>query len=186
MFLKETSEAEHNLPGTQLWRRVPSTIWEEARESSQRTYNSARLARLVPAILGEQQSATPIVVVDQSITPPKNWRYILWNNRVVSIAPMDPQYWHTKEPNRVAVIKQRVRAACMQIVGGSLGLRCCNNENCYMYGNVDSVERLDVMVKLREGHRIQSLTNWGFDIPGGQPQYVQKPVKNPEHREVVL
>jgi hypothetical protein len=154
-------------------------VWDETREGSRRTYNAGRIARLVPTLLDGRQAENSIIVIDQELTPPKDWRYILWERGVISIAPMDPLYWGAKEPNRIAIIKHRVRATCLLLVGRLLGQRRCGNERCFMYSNVDSVMRLDGMVTLGEEHTLPPLVGLGFEVLSSEPKRVQQPVTDP-------
>jgi hypothetical protein len=122
------------------------------------TIDQHRMADQLPGVLPESRGTADsvIVVTDQEMTPPQNWRYILWDEhegvRVVSLAAMDPEYWGIKDRARRAVVKHRVRAACACTTGGALGLVRCNNEQCFMFGNVDSVTRLDVMRTIGREH----------------------------------
>ena len=97
-----------------------------------------------------------LVVTDQEITPPREWRYILWDGEgdwaVVSTAPMDPVYWGLLDEDPTVQVKRRARAASICEIGSMLGLERCENPRCFMYGNVDSVLRLDRMWLIGDEH----------------------------------
>lgn len=122
------------------------------------TLDPEPLADRVRAMLSEygHEAGTLQVVTDQEITPPPDMRYILWQGAndwgVVSIAPMDPEYWGLLDEEPTAQIKRRARAAAISQVGSMLDLERCGNPRCFMYGNVDSVLRLDRMRLIGDEH----------------------------------
>jgi|SRR5271157_2230380 len=137
-----------------------------------------------PWDLNRVQDLTMILVTDQQITPPPDWRYIIWDGiragSVISIAPTNPNYWHADDPDRVATIKHRVRTACLCSVGEFLGLKRCQNPTCLLYAEVDSVSCLDGMVLLGREHRKKKLTNHGFEPKPRQPNVVQPIIAIPD------
>ncbi|MEJ0037753.1 MAG: hypothetical protein WDO68_17045 [Gammaproteobacteria bacterium] len=140
----------------------------DARGRFQKTYDQRKLAQLVRAQLDLAAPAENLLIVtDCEITPPREWRYIISEDvdagTVLSIAPLDPRYWHDQNPARVAVIKSRARAAALGITGEMLGIGNCSNPRCYLYEDVDSVVRLDFMRQLGEEHRIEHLSERGYD-----------------------
>ena len=118
-----------------------------------------------------------MLVTDQELTPPKGWRYIIWDEiqsgTAISIAPTDPVYWRYSDENRVAIIKHRIRTAGLSVAGTFLGLKRCEEENCFLYDDVDSVTRLDEMVYLSGHHGLQELANRGFVTRPDDPNRVQ-------------
>jgi predicted Zn-dependent protease len=152
----ERSENRHLIP-------VPADAIDEMLATTRGTYASTidqdALAKRMRALvdrhgaLGEEL----LLVTDRELTPPRGWRYILWQRTesawVVSTAPMDPDYWGIEDPQRVRKIKQRARAACMIAVGLALGLERCENPQCFMFERVDSVTRLDVMRGIGDEHK---------------------------------
>lgn len=118
-----------------------------------------------------------LVVTDQEITPPPEWRYILWdtvgNDAIISTAPMDPLYWRLSGGDRVAIIKQRLRAAAMSATGELLEFKRCENGSCYLFEAVGAVSVLDSMVLFGKEHGIDSLTGLGFDPRPTNPRDVQ-------------
>jgi hypothetical protein len=146
---------------------------------SSRTLDQKRLAVAVRRLLGiTNDGHCLLLITDRLITPPPEWRYIIWevvsNTGVVSTAPTDPGYWRSNVPNRVAYIKHRVRCAGLSIIGGMLGLTPCSNPECYRYDDVDSVLVLDTMTALGPEHRIDSLTEQGFEPDTSDPALVQE------------
>ena len=133
------------------------------------------------SLLDLLRDAPLLLVVDQELTPPPNWRYIICADCragvVVSIAPIDPHYWHERDENRVAIIKQRVRAACCSALGGLLGLERCDNPSCMLYESVESVSNLDRMILLGPEHGISLLADHGFEARPSDPTQVQ-PIKH--------
>ena len=124
-----------------------------------------------------------VLVTDREITPPINWRYIIWDDvpegSVVSVAPTDPNYWHEKDEARAATVKHRIRTACIQIVGEILGLDTCSNPTCFLYDNVPSVTTLDEMIALGPEHDVESLALRGFEARPDRPEEIQPVVLNP-------
>ena len=123
------------------------------------TLDPAPLAERVMEVLAEHghEAGSLLVVTDQEITPPPEWRYILWDGgdgwSVVSTAAMDPEYWGLLDEDRTSRIKRRARAACISAVGEMLELERCRNSRCFLLGNVDSVRRLDRMRLIGDEHR---------------------------------
>lgn len=126
-------------------------------------YQQAVLGPLASRV-AEIQSAG-VVLTDLAITPPREWRYIIWDvtpsGAVISAAPLDPAYW---EPSAAAdmrrsTIARRATAAQLCVMGSLLGLRRCDNERCFMFGNIDSVTRLDNAEIYGPEHEIEELTS---------------------------
>ena len=143
-------------------------FWKAALGRYASTYDAGQLGEFVDRALPPE--GKKLIVTDQELVPPPDWRYIIWdectNGEVVSTVPTDPEYWGNRNAPREVTIKQRVRSACMNVVGGFLGLSRCQNERCFMFENVDSVMRLDNMVLLGEEHGIAGLSNKGYSEIG--------------------
>ncbi len=145
-----------------------------ARVETSDTYDGDRVAIWTKEMLRQKRfEGTPVVVFDQELTPPPQWRYVIWADRVVSVVPTDPTYWGMKDDNKIVTIKHRVRTACLSIIGQLLKLKRCSNDRCFLFGNVDSVLRLDKMVELGPEHNIKMLSGKGFDICPPDPAKVQ-------------
>lgn len=155
-----------------------ASFWQKAQGKYSRTYNQDALGQQVRELLGPETSDKLLMLVtDQELTPPKGWRYIIWDGiqtgAAISIAPTDPQYWRDTDANRVATIKHRIRTAGLSVAGTFLGLKRCEEENCFLYDDVDSVTRLDEMVYLSAHHGLTELANRGFATRPDDPNRVQ-------------
>lgn len=175
-FLSEGQEPAMSQP---LWWEAPPSLWEVNGSRTVRTYDARKISASVRNLLKDQLTGTPLIVIDQELTPPSGWRYILFESRVISLVPMDPNYWRTKDPRRVATIKHRVRTTCLLNAGSLLGLGRCGNDHCFLYSNIDSVLRLDAMIKLGEEHNLSGLQNRGFEVFSDEPQAVQPILDDP-------
>src|SRR5689334_19957559 len=129
-----------------------SALWSGCQGAYAETIDQDRLAQQLALALAmtDRPLVNAVILTDQEMTPPPEWRYILFGaahggSAVVSLGPMDPEYWGIYDDDRLGTVKHRARAACMCVTGTALGLHRCENEQCYMFGSVDSVVRLDVM-----------------------------------------
>ena len=164
---------------------VENSVLDDALEISRaigRKYDARKIMNIIKSIITESQNGYNVVITNLELSPPYNYRYILWSNRVISIIPMDPLYWGMDEPERLSIIKHRIRTATLSVVGAILGIGGCNNEYCFRYRNIDSVTRLDYMMMLGPEHRIQSLSGLGFDYFSENPSQVQPIVQDPLER----
>ena len=154
-----------------------------------RTYDQHKLGAKVRNLIRESSEGSQLLIVtDREITPPADWRYIIWDEisggAVISVVPTDPRYWRDRDPNRVATIKHRARTAGLAITGSVLGFKRCKNPNCFLYGDVDSATTLDLMLHLGEEHDIPSLAGRGFEPVADDPNRVQRIIENPGRQEV--
>lgn len=123
-----------------------------------------------------------IIVVDRELIPPPDWRYVLWSSfpggAVISIAPMDPDYWGAPAPHsrRKQEIKQGMRAAALCVAGTRIGLSRCENPGCFMFAAVDSVSRLPEMRQLGTEHTVTGLDRGIFPSPDPDPERVTVPL----------
>jgi predicted Zn-dependent protease len=181
---KSTSEVMIGLPPSQS-----KSQWKKVEGMFARTYDAEKILQMVRELAGEEQSAIiPIVVTDVMLTPPPEWRYIIWdgdkNGMVISIPPTDPKFWRINDPNRIAIIKHRVRTAFLSAVGEVIGLESCLNERCFLFDDVESVTCLDSMVLLGPEHNIEALKRRGFKVLPNDPVKVQPVMENPEPEAV--
>lgn len=145
-----------------------------------RTYDQAKLADAVRPLVNAADAFLEIVT-DRELTPPPEWRYLIWedvkNGAVISTAPIDPNYWRERQTDRVHTIKKRARAALLGATGEPLGLNDCDNIECYMLDNVDSVLALDFMTCLGPEHQSDApdLPGQTF-LPTTDPALVQRVV----------
>jgi hypothetical protein len=96
---------------------------------------------------------------------------------------MDPAYWGERTNNARQALKHRLRSALLNAIGEIIGIDRCENEQCLEYGNIDSVARLDVMIKFGEEHGIPVLTNRGFAPDSSDPGKVQPVILDPRRSE---
>jgi hypothetical protein len=147
-----------------------------------------------------------MIVTDKLITPPEDWRYIIWDSwsetestaptgtyltdsdsfsppphsAVISTVPLDPTYWNIVDDNRVATIKDRARTAAMSVCGTFLGLHRCRNRRCFLYRSVDSVQDLDFMDRIGPEHsEVEKLNGRGFQASVANPSVVQEVIFRP-------
>jgi predicted Zn-dependent protease len=161
---------------------------DSMRSSNAKTYDQTKLIErardnLLVKPLSNQAATIPLMIVtDRPITPPEDWRYIIWetwpspaNNAVISAAPLDPKYWGDPDTNRIAVLKDRVRTAAISVCGEFLGLHSCRNPRCFLFDTVDSVTNLDQMSRLGQEHRseVEDLVGLGFDRIVSDPNIIQ-------------
>jgi len=147
-----------------------------------RTCDQRKLGQVVRDLIGIGPDAGLLfIVTDREITPPPEWRYIIWDDfeggAVVSMVPTDPKYWRHPDPGRIATIKHRVRTAALSITGQFLGLERCENPGCFLYADVGSVTNLDLMTHLGDEHELPKLAGRGFQPAGADPAVVQSVVE---------
>ena len=138
---------------------------------SRSSLDHSALASSVQAQLGRDETIPLLLVTEQPVTPPPHWRYAIWQpvagGVVLSTAALDPTYWGETtrgevDVARLRVLKHRTRAASATVVGSLIGLYRCDNPTCFMFGNIDSVTRLDGMLHLGAEHAVPELTGRGF------------------------
>jgi predicted Zn-dependent protease len=151
-----------------------------------RTYDQAQLAATIRNLVDPNDSGDHLMVItDRPITPPANWRYIIWetdpsaNTSIISVAPLDPEYWRDKDPDRVTQIKIRARNAALSITGTLIGLKRCGNPVCFLFDDVDSVTVLDDMHELGPEHNLTALSGYGFGDKISDPTRVQNTTFQP-------
>jgi hypothetical protein len=172
-------------------------LWRDSVGKYRRTIDPELLADQVRFVLGSDPLGCPLfIVTDQEISPPTEMRYALSalvpNGAVISMAPTDPKYWNQYDSDRVALIKQRVRAVCCALVARWCNLFLCENPRCFLYHPAQSVVDLDDMrsigtehkeelTKLAHQHGVANqnllkLLEWGWEQPT-DPNRVQPPVR---------
>jgi hypothetical protein len=161
-------------------------LWSEA-ERRNNVYDPVTLGVAISNRFGLESS---IVVVDQEIQPPSNWRYVIWSGypggAVISFVPIDPQYWGSSssqdgpDQDRLNEIKRGVRASAMSVAGSFVGLSRCDNPRCFMFAAVDSVTRLDEMLSLGPEHSVLGLARGAFPPRQEDPNEVATPLTSTE------
>lgn len=164
------------------------SLWVDAKGSYPHMFDQKALGLAMEVILDPLSTKVQhhIIITDWEITPPEGLRYLIWDDcpggDVVSLAPMDPNYWQVSDPDRIARIKHRARTACLSIVGSFLGYERCENPDCVLFANVDSVGRLDSMVLLGKEHAEPDLEDHGFSTISESPATTKEVEYMPESR----
>src|SRR5579864_1354618 len=178
------------LPGGQVVRALELLSQDQIRSSAapstqlgdptQRAYDQEKLTRVIRDLVDPDGSDSHLMIVtDRLIKPPSNWRYIIWeenpnlNASVISVAPLDPNYWRDRDPDRVMTIKHRMRCAAISITGELSGLHRCENESCFLFDDVASVTVLDGMREIGEEHGDRFIAGAGFDDNVKDPTTLQ-------------
>ena len=179
-----TAESEGALDTTRdLANLYEGEFWMTATGKFTRTVDYSKVSRLARTLADVDPSARHLIVIDRELTPPPEWRYIIFDGdsqgTVVSMAPTDPQYWRNPRDDRIEIIKHRVRTSCLNAVGMLLGLERCDNPSCLLYDNIDAVTALDGMVALGEEHGLPTLAGRGFSVNTTNPGDVQPIVLHP-------
>jgi hypothetical protein len=136
--------------------------WAEAKGRFRNTVDPDKLIAIVkrqlPEPIGHDRGRL-LIVTDQEITPPPQWRYKMragddqQHAVVVSLAPMNPRSWSSEQDDRdLTVLKHRIRAACIRKLAMWCGLQECDQENCYLFRHVESAESLDYFTHLGGEH----------------------------------
>jgi hypothetical protein len=154
-------------------------------EKKRRNYDQKKLATQIRSLIpGTSEDYNFVIITDRPITPPPSWRYVIWDTveikdfcaPVISVAPLDPNYWRDKNPDRISTIKNRARAACMSVTGSLLNLERCENPACFMFEGVDSVTVLDDMKMVGAEHDCSIIKNKGFTETPADPEMIHPPV----------
>lgn len=176
--------------------RIPDMeATEESRSASagqfRNTVDPLRIMKMVKARLADvpqhfNREQRTLIVTNQEITPPPQWRYNMWatnekeGSAVVSVPPMDPRSWGASEAADADLfaLKHRVRVSCLRKVGLWLGIRRCGNDSCFFFEHVESAEILDIMKVLGEEHQVElppleKVCNLEF-VPANHPASVQE------------
>jgi hypothetical protein len=136
----------------------PEQSWIEAKGLFRNTMDPAKLVSIAKQEL-PFESGLMLIVTDQEITPPPQWRYKMWSVDesqhaiVVSLVPMDPRSWSSESDDQdLQVLKQRIRSACIRRLARWCGLQECDRETCYLFRHVESAEALDFFTSLGSEH----------------------------------
>ncbi len=168
LLVRRSSDAEELAKG----------FWGNSKGEYRHTIDQERLASAVRSYMPSEFRDMPmLLVIDQEITPPRDWRYIIWDmassGSVISTAPLDPRYWRDRTPQRIGAIKHRVRVAALNITGSLLGLKRCSNDCCFLYDNVESTDVLDSMLILGPEHGWSDLAGYGYSPRPRHPERLQ-------------
>jgi hypothetical protein len=138
--------------------------WTEAKGRFRNTVDPDKLILIVKRQLAPfSPDDRLLIVTDQEITPPEQWRYRLWavndheQATVVSLNPMNPQSWSSERSTAdLPVLKHRIRSACIRKLAKWCGLQDCDQDNCYLFRHIESAESLDFLTVLGAEHGIES------------------------------
>lgn len=153
---------------------------DELADPFRRVIDQTRLAETVRGIVGATDLEIPFTIVtDRPIRPPPEWRYIIWEDTsdfdtVLSVAPLDPQFWGERDSSRAATIKNRARSALLGITGLQFGIEECSNPECVMYSEVDSVTTLDDMTSFGPEHGNEQLEGRHFPDVAKDPVAIEQ------------
>lgn len=184
---------------------VPSTLWDAAWGPYSGTIDHTRLIHKVRETLPEERDRPLLVVIDEELTPPEGFRYVMWLDSkinaatVLSLSTLDPQYWTEVAPGprlvsvdsdstksdcvRKTITKRRARTLSLLIVGSFLGLSRCNTPNCFLYEQTTSVARIDQLVQLGPEHagelpEIENVIGASFPYESANPEKVDSLIVN--------
>jgi len=185
---------QNEAPSAEQWNTVAlgsgaKELWEVSKGRYVATIDAEKLLAFVRKTVNLSEHTPLLVVIDQQLTPTDDSTYVIArsygrddNQAIVSIVPLDPEYWNIPDTNRRATIKQRFRAVSMAFVGELLGFKHCVEPACFMYQFAESPETLDGMVRLGEGHDIPDLTGKGYSPPSGDPTVIQHVESEPQSK----
>jgi hypothetical protein len=167
----------------------------EAAPGSRTGVDHSALASSIREQLNLDYSSPLILVTNQPITPPPQWRYTIWQpvvgGVVLSTAALDPAYWEgpaarDASVNRLRVLKHRTRAANAGVLGSLIGFYRCDNPACFLFADIDSVTRLDDMLYFGAEHAVPDLTGRGFaaDEDPYQPATITTKWNPGEHAKI--
>jgi hypothetical protein len=152
---------------------APPEFWNKMLRPHLRTVHPSVMARMIRQMLPvDRRSDRLVIIADEKLTPLPRLAHSLWRlttdalgqgNTVLSLLPLDPYDWsHASSApgsqmatSRRAIIKRRLRAACLSTIGGDMGLKACGWNDCFMYKVPASVGQLDRMTKLGTEHAAQ-------------------------------
>lgn len=162
----ETTDILHYLDEEQPLTSVPE-FWNRTLRRTSGTIHHSATARMIRHMLPmDKRFDRLVIIMDGQFTlkppAPAPWLspakprqdYI-----VLSLSPLDPQHGSDllsttgiTRDRRQLIVKQRLRAACLSMIGPALRLKNCKWDDCFMYVAVKSVFQLDIMRKLGSEH----------------------------------
>jgi hypothetical protein len=190
-------ESEANIKLKVVREKLDERFWgaAETRGLYDGTFEQGPLVEQARRLIGGDRNEDPLVVVtdvELSTVPkdlfqrrppsPPTHRYRFFSKYqqysfIISIAPMDPEFWEQSDANRIETIKRRARAACCRTTCELLGIGYCRTSGCFMQIPIENPQTLDRMNCLCAEHpQASDLQGYGFP-PKGDPNRVQDPVK---------
>ena len=138
------------------------------------------LRRVLPLPVNDERRL--VVLTDVELAAPYGSRYFLCGEMpdgwIATVAPTDPAFWGSRDPERVPVVKRRARAIVGRMVGKSLQFEECDNHQCFLFRtqSLDSVLRLDLMRSIGAEHpQIPGREAVGFPPTRANPD-VEQPI----------
>jgi hypothetical protein len=163
----ETTDILDYLDEEQPLTAVPE-FWNRTLRRSSGTIHHSATARMIRHMLPvDKRFDRLVIIMDGQFTlrPPAAAPWLSpakprQDYIVLSLSPLDPEYGLDllstpgimTRARRQLIVKQRVRAACLSMIGPALGLKNCKWDDCFMYVAVKSVRQLDRMRKLGSEH----------------------------------
>jgi hypothetical protein len=153
-------------PGT-----IPDSAWAGPYGRYTLRYEPEDIERIVRRYVVRTGDAV-VVVTDRELAPPEDWRYMIWDwdegarYAVISIAPLDPEYWGVRDKERLQDLKHRVRTAAINAAAPLLGVKWCTRRACLLNEAVTGVGSLDAMIALEPGHDRLRAAGKGFKRRG--------------------
>jgi hypothetical protein len=147
---------------------APAEFWSKTMRRHSGTIHHSATARMIRQLLPiDKRYDHLVIVMDGEFTRLNRRGAAEWLSPaiakqdyvVLSLLPLDPHYRVDQaslpaslRTERQLIVKQRLRAACLSIIGPVLGLIPCRWEGCFMYEAVHSVWQLDRMTQLGIEH----------------------------------
>ena len=168
-------------------------FWSRTLRRTSGTIHHSATARMIRHMLPvDKRFDRLVIIMDGQFTPkapgPAPWvspakprqDYI-----VLSLSPLDPEYGLDllstpgimTRARRQLIVKQRLRAACLSMIGPALGLKNCKWDDCFMYVAVKSVRQLDRMRKLGSEHAPELATRDAGEVSfseSGDPSRIEE------------
>jgi hypothetical protein len=189
--LLQDLDEERSLP-------APAEFWNKTMRRHSGTIHHSATARMIRQMLPIDKGYDQLMVVmDGEFTPGSTREAASWLSPakashdyvVISLLPLDPYFGveqaliaPAKEIERQLIVKQRLRAACLSIIGPFCGLLPCHWQDCFMYERAHAVRHLDRMTKLGHEHAAELPT---FDFgeisfsESGDPSRIEEIVCTP-------
>lgn len=193
-LLKDLDE-ERSLP-------AHAEFWNKTMRRHSGAIHHSATARMIRQLLPIDKGYDQLMVVmDGEFTPASSHAAAIWLSPakasqdyvILSLLPLDPYFGveqallaPAKEIERQLILKQRLRAACLSIIGPVFGLLPCRWSDCFMYERAHAVRHLDLMTKLGHEHASELLT---FDFgelsfsESGDPCRIEEIVYTPVKRK---
>jgi hypothetical protein len=188
----ETTDILDYLDEEQPLTAVPE-FWNRTLRRTSGTIHHSATARMIRHMLPVDKRYDRLVIIMDGQFTVKPSAPALWLSPakprqdyiVLSLLPLDPQYGSDllstpgimTRARRQLIVKQRLRAACLSMIGPTLGLKNCTWDDCFMYVAVKSVRQLDRMRKLGSEHAPELATRDAGEVSfseSGDPSRIEE------------